>query len=58
MVYLTLKLLVDNQAVHILADIIYWLGLFLAPFSLLDCFYKYFVDAFNPDSKFYIPNFC
>lgn len=46
-----LKFVVDNQAARIAADVIYWIGLLAAPFSLLDCFYKYFLDAYRPNGS-------
>lgn len=51
-IYVLFKYSVDITFVNVLADIIFWFGMiFLAPFSLLNCFEKYFDDAFNPDGK-------
>ncbi|CRK94334.1 CLUMA_CG007849, isoform A [Clunio marinus] len=50
-IYAALYFLVDIEAVNILANIIFWIGLFYPPFSLVNCFQKYFINAFNAEDN-------
>lgn len=40
-----------NDVAQAFANVIFWPGLFLAPFSVVNCFQKYIINALLPNSK-------
>lgn len=50
-VYAILKYLLEREIWKILANIIYWVGLMIGPFSLFDCFIVIGKSTLNPSGK-------
>ncbi|KAJ6644467.1 Phospholipid-transporting ATPase ABCA3 [Pseudolycoriella hygida] len=59
LVYVLFYSLLDSKGLDVLADVIYWIMMFFAPFSLLDCFVKIaavhldFIDEASPKHVFH-----